>query len=82
MGERVRHTIEQAVEKALRLPTEAERICNLIDLCRGYGNPYNSQDEKTQREVWFECKEGLTSQRGKLKRLIREAFAVEQNGID
>lgn len=71
-------SLEQAVEQAMNLRTEGERICAIVDLCKGYVNPYNEFEQQAQREGYDECRHGLSLQRNKIKRLVERQVNINR----
>jgi hypothetical protein len=67
-------TLEEAIVEILDIKNEVEKLTRLVDLCRGYKNPFDTQTENKEFESYQLCKKGITSQRGKIKRLIKDYY--------
>lgn len=72
---RVPIPMEKALSDVLEIEDEQTKLCRLVDLVKGYRSPYNNQTENKEGVGFDECKKGVRSQRGKIKRLIREHYA-------
>lgn len=71
-------SLSEAVENALNLPTEKDRILAIIEKVRCYRNEYSQNleaDEKFMHEGYEKCRLGLEKLKVKIKEQIESNFS-------
>lgn len=71
----VHPSLPEAFEKAMKISDEKERLVAIVNLIRGYRNPYNLEYTKPQYEAYSECLKGIIKQRDKIVGFIEEYFS-------
>lgn len=71
-------SLSEAVENALNLPTEKERMLAIIEVVRCYKNEYNPNleaDEKFMHDGYEKCRNGVEKLKSKIKEQIESNFS-------
>ena len=77
-----RGNLNTAIEEALQLPTEKERILAVIETIRCYRNEYvpdQGEDQRAMHEGYEKCRSGIIKIQSKVKGILNEFYSTQKN---